>query len=336
MTTFLATLGFLVLALPAYATTDTPAPEPAADRAWLGVSLQDLDDDLREAMELPKSLAGVLVPETVPGSPAREAGLKPMDVITTIDGKRVASADEVIERVGARSPGQTVSIEVWRDGAARTFTATLGSDADRREDSAFAPRDDDRHRRRHRIVIRGQGHGYLGVRTMELNEQLAGYFGVKEGEGVLVTEVLDDSPAETAGLLAGDVLVSVDGEAVDDPESLRRALRGHDSGETVEVKLLRKGEARTLSVTLAEAEDMGMFVPRAPHAPRPPRPPHAFGWHGEDFVIPMPDLRELEMHMNSDEWKEFEKDLRREMDQLREELRELRLRLKTEEKDEGE
>lgn len=359
MTKFLAALGFLVLALPAHAkpNTESTAPEPRAERAWLGVNLQDLDDDLREAMDIPASLHGVLVPEVVPGSPARTAGLRSMDVITEIDGRRVASADDVIDRMGDLSPGKTIPLDVWRDGESKTLSVTLGSTSNRPEDDmAVSPKDDGGNPRsgrfwfhdegdkdddkgdddsphRHRIVIHQDDRGYLGVRTMELGEQLAAYFGVKEDQGVLVTEVLADSPAQKAGLEAGDVILTVDGDDVTGPGDVRRAVGRHDPGETVEVRVNRRGAERAYSVTLAEAPEVGMIAPMAP------RGPHGMGWHGEDFVIPIPDLRRFEMQVDPEDAKRFREDLRREMDELRQELRDLRLKLheKSEEgkKDQG-
>jgi hypothetical protein len=156
---------------------------------------------------------------------------------------------------------------------------------------------------------------------MELGDQLAAYFDVAADRGVLVTEVIEDSPAEKAGLQAGDVILGVAGDDVASPSDIRRAVRGHEPGETVEVRVKRRGAERLFPVTLAETSDFGMAAPVAP------RPPHAFGWHGEDFVIPIPDLENLDLQMDSEEWKRFRDELREEMDGLREELRELRLKL---------
>ena len=96
------------------------------------------------------------------------------------------------------------------------------------------------------------GGGYLGVQIQGLEGQLAGYFGAKDG-GVLVTEVIENSPAEKAGLKAGDVIISVAGEDVEDSGELVEEIRGHTPETKVELKVLRKNRSRKIKVTLGEA-----------------------------------------------------------------------------------
>jgi hypothetical protein len=96
------------------------------------------------------------------------------------------------------------------------------------------------------------GGGYLGVQIQGLEGQLADYFGAKDG-GVLVTEVIENSPAEKAGLKAGDVIISVAGEDVDDSGELVEEIRGHTPETKVELKVLRKNRSRKMKVTLGEA-----------------------------------------------------------------------------------
>ena len=104
-----------------------------------------------------------------------------------------------------------------------------------------------------------KGGGYLGVQIQGLDGQLADYFGAKDG-GVLVTEVMEDSPAEKAGIKAGDVILSVAGENVEDAGDLVEEIRGHKPESKVELKVIRKNRSRKMKVTLGEAPssfDMG-------------------------------------------------------------------------------
>lgn len=116
--------------------------------------------------------------------------------------------------------------------------------------------------RRFRFVPRAGGEGVafwfsdrsrLGVRIQSLTPQLADYFGLGDRSGVLVASVRHGSPADSAGLQAGDVLLAVDGEEVSDPGDVVRAVRTA-SGE-VEVRVLRRGEERTLTARLSDPDE---------------------------------------------------------------------------------
>ena len=116
--------------------------------------------------------------------------------------------------------------------------------------------------RRFRFAPRPDGEGAafwisdrsrLGVRIQSLTPQLADYFGLGDRTGVLVVSVRDGSPADSAGLQAGDVLLSVDGGDVSDPGDVLRAVRAA-SGD-VEMGVLRRGEERTLTARLSEPGD---------------------------------------------------------------------------------
>lgn len=98
----------------------------------------------------------------------------------------------------------------------------------------------------------GEERARLGVRVRELTPQLADYFELGDRSGVLVASVRGGSAADEAGLQAGDVLLSVDGEVVADAGDAAGAVRG-SSGE-IEIRVLRRGEERTLTANLPEEE----------------------------------------------------------------------------------
>lgn len=271
----LALVAVPQLPLPAFASD----PEPDG-QGWLGVRLQELTPDLRESLHVDRRVDGVLVSSVVDGSPAAEAGLEPEDIITEIQGTRVATVEEAVDAVRDLSPGQKVLITVNRSGRTRGLSAVLGNREEAREQGRYdrdvrrwygeapepprppqppqPPRPPRAPRPPHapHVEIHRLPGGYLGVQTFPLNEQLAAYFGVPEGQGVLVTEVMEDSPAEGAGLRAGDVILAVGEVEIDGPRDLRRAVRSHDPEETVPITVNRRGETHTFEVTLADAKDM--------------------------------------------------------------------------------
>lgn len=113
----------------------------------------------------------------------------------------------------------------------------------------------------HAIAIGGgHGHGgygkggHLGVQLTELTSELKEHFGLPDSSGVMVAKVVEDSPALAAGLVAGDIITAVDGEAVDDPAELSHAIRSRESGETVVLEAWRDGRMQQISATLAESE----------------------------------------------------------------------------------
>jgi S1-C subfamily serine protease len=100
-------------------------------------------------------------------------------------------------------------------------------------------------------------HAYLGVQPADLTPQVASTFGIDLESGVLVTVVTDGSPAGEAGVEEGDVIVSADGEEVRIVEDLLSQLREHEPGDRLELELVRDGERRTVTATLADRPDGG-------------------------------------------------------------------------------
>ncbi len=156
-----------------------------------------------------------------------------------------------------------------------------------------------------RVMVNG-GKGRLGVRIESLNDDLASALGAAGQKGVLVVEVLRGTPAEKAGLRAGDVITAVDGGAVYDGDDLVKALA--DKQGTVSLSVLRKGDRRTVEATLEG-------TPRASRE-RAGSGQLGLGRTGDRRVI----------RLRADERTDRE-ELREQLDELREQVRELRQRL---------
>lgn len=168
------------------------------------------------------------------------------------------------------------------------------------------------------MLAPGAGRGRLGVRVERLTDDLAESLGVGGDEGVLVVQVIEDTPAQRAGLRAGDVIVRVEGTTVSDPDELVRVLR--DQSGAVDIVVLRKGVRRTISATLDRAGTprARSFTP-TPNVrrferriPEPNRSPEVYRWRARDEAKSNEDLRE-ELRQ-----------LRRELEELRRELGERR------------
>ncbi len=98
--------------------------------------------------------------------------------------------------------------------------------------------------------------GWLGVRIQPVSEEVAMALGFDEGKGVMVADVTADTPAEKAGFKQGDIVLSVNGEEVETPRDLTRAIAIKAPGTEVEITLLRRGQEQTVSVTLGDRADV--------------------------------------------------------------------------------
>ena len=204
------------------------------------------------------------------------------------------------------------------------------------EDDVFVAGGDPQDRRIEKVIRKkGSPHGsyfvasraWLGVALMDLSGQLNDYFDVEDG-GALVSEVMEDSPAEAAGLKAGDVIVKIEGEEIEDTDDLHEALGGTEAEQKVKVEVLRKGDAKTFEVTLGEAPETKIlkhievlddgdntFTIRSPRVKRHlPRIEHRDG--DEDV-----------MFFHKDDSEDME-EMRQELKKLKQELKEIQKELK--------
>jgi len=210
--------------------------------AYLGVYLGSVEHiherhGLHEKTE--PTTQGAVVTEVVEGSAAESAGLLPHDVIVAVNDTPVESSRGLTEALKGYQPNDRVTLRVLRDGAEMPIQAILG------ERPAVAAKLIPRH---NKWLYAWRETPFVGVKMQELNGQLAEFFGV-EG-GILITEVVADSPAARAGLKAGDVLINWNGAIMQGPSDLTADLRDSKENDIVLATVVRKGETRDLEVTL--------------------------------------------------------------------------------------
>ncbi len=282
----------------------------AAKRPWIGVYMQDLSQDLAEAFDL-KASKGVLISSIEDGSPAATAGLKSRDIILEYDGKEVLDSEDLIDLVRESEIGQNVPVVVNREGSEMTFNVEVG---ERREPSFRSESDWGPAPYAFFDSFRRVG---IGVSMQTLSGDLGEYFGVPNGEGALITEVMKDSPAEKAGLKVGDVIVAVNGESVESPSDVSSFMRGKDRGEEVEISIIRDRNPEKVALEVDEIETYGMDNFQIPAIPNIQIPNldwdrfHNFDYHGTQ--------RENE-------------ELQHQMEKLQERLEEMKTRLESLEK----
>jgi serine protease Do len=245
---------------PAAAQRTAPAPRVVkvaefGNRSFLGVHVAEIDAERAKALNL-REEHGVEITRVEEDSPASKGGLNTGDVVLEYNGQRVEGTEQFIRMVRETPAGRQAKLLVNRKGANVTLAVTLGS----RKDHGYSggtihfPPVDLPEIRIPEIRIPDVPRAYmswrngsLGVEVESLESQLAEYFGVKSG--VLVRSVTKDSPAEKAGLKAGDVIVKVDQEKVTNPREVSSALRGAKS-KTVPLVVVRNQKETTVTVTV--------------------------------------------------------------------------------------
>jgi serine protease Do len=235
-----------------------------SESGWLGVQISDVDADKVKELKLPAE-RGVLITEVEKDSPAAKAGLKANDVVTEYNGQRIESATQFRRMVRESLSGRAAQLTVWRDGRALTLSVTLGSSRERVNHAfAFAgPREfqfkgdmfkfdmPDFKFDMPNIMVASRT-PLLGINAEDISGQLGQYFGAPDGEGILVREVNSGSPAEKAGMKAGDVITKVNGERVKSLDELREKLRAKREQRTHSVGVIRKGAEMSLNVEVEQ------------------------------------------------------------------------------------
>jgi serine protease Do len=232
--------------------------------SWLGIETQEVTAENAKELRLPAE-RGVVVAGVTKDSPAAKAGLKEKDVITEVNGQHVEGAAQFRRMIHEIPAGRAAQLTVWRDGRAQTLSATLGK-AEERHDKwmgatpgTFAFRMPEVQIPEMPSMDLGEGMGMvmagrprLGIDAEDIGGQLGSFFGAPDGEGILVRSVNSASPAEKAGMKAGDVITSFNGERVRSLGELRQKLGSQNDAKTVKIGVLRNRSEVTLSVELPE------------------------------------------------------------------------------------
>lgn len=211
--------------------------------AFLGVTMQELTEELQKGLDSQAKDGGVLISSVVDGSAADEAGIEEGDVIVEFDGKKVDSPEALRELIAEKKPGDKVKVKVVREGKSKNVDVALGDWEDQSPLAFFGDGNRFEVAVPNREDIRGmlanlQG-PRLGVSVHEMNKDLSSYFGVKEDEGLLVLDVEDETTAADAGVKSGDVILEVGKEEVKDVGDIRDALENLDEGDKVAITVMR-------------------------------------------------------------------------------------------------
>lgn len=183
---------------------------------------------------------GVYVAGVHEDSPALAAGLNTKDQIIKINDSDINSYRDLKLALKDKAPGESITITYVRDGQTSSTNLILGE----RSQTRIA----ERIMRHHKAAIVMEDRAYIGIHPEFVDEDLAAFFGV--GSGVLVKKVLEDTPAATAGLRAGDVIIGWNGQNLENEKSLSAYLSDAKKGDVVDLEVVRKGDQMNFSITL--------------------------------------------------------------------------------------
>lgn len=233
-------------------------------RGYLGVAIQDLRPAQAKEMKLGIK-TGALVTEVVDESPAAEAGIMENDVIVEFNKTTIDEASELTRAVRAVEPGVKTTVTVVRKDQKKTLAVTVGTlpvppALGRLREVPIPPVN---------VNVFSSLNSVNGLTLMDLNPQLAEYFGAPAGKGVLVEQVQKRSAAKEAGFKAGDVILKVGDEDIAEPGDVHGALADMKEGDSVAVAVLRRGTPLTLRMEVDGAPEAGFFyrhgMPAVPH-----------------------------------------------------------------------
>jgi serine protease Do len=245
---------------------------------YLGISGVTLSSTMAKEMGLTADQRGILVETVTAGSPAEKAGLKASekqvqidgqdfnvggDVITAVDGQPLKRFDDLVSYLFASTTvGQTIKLDVLRNGKAQTLDLTLAARPASSEQASVQQPSQSQPKN-------SSGKPWLGIQGMDMNKDIANAMNLDQNQsGVLVTAVQSGSPADDAGLLGsdqsvtignqsvmvgGDIITAFNGQPINNLAELKAALAKAAPDDQVELGVLRGGQLGTVTVTLGSA-----------------------------------------------------------------------------------
>ncbi len=234
-------LGFAVPINIARQVSDQLMAQGRVSRSWLGIEIVSLQDNEEARQDFPGLTAGVIVRNIEPGTPASDSELRAGDVILKVDGKPIARSRDLQREILSKKIGQTVQLELWRNGQTTTIALRTGEQpekllraSNRRDPGQFPPP---------RTVPQARKNTPGGIHGLVL-ENVGASASVP---GVRVAEVEPDSAAAVAGLVSGDIITEAAGKAVRNRAELEAVLSETDLSRGVMFLLERNGQ-RTFKI----------------------------------------------------------------------------------------
>ncbi len=203
-------------------------------RGFLGVTVQDLTPELASSFGSDEA-RGAVIADVNEGSPAGKAGVLPGDIVIGLDDMLIRDSGMLRNEIALRKPGSNVELEIIRNGGRRTLTVSLGT----------------------RPALSGAGDAAiatpatdLGISVEPMTRTAAKQLGVDITRGVLIRRVTPASPAALVGLEAGQVILEVDRQPVNDPAAFHKAVAADRTLKQVLLRVLDQRGSRYIVVPM--------------------------------------------------------------------------------------
>lgn len=206
--------------------TDDLINDGKVTRGWLGVSIQDIDDNMAKALKLDDK-QGAIISEVFEDSPAEKSGLLPHDIIITVDGKSVSNSSSLKNMVSSGRPNDKVKLIIMREGKTKKITLTLGT----------RPNQDD--------LLAGNFRG-------KSNYDVLGFI-VKENENgdIEIIDVDKKSNARKQNIRAGDIIKAIGSNEISTQRKYKHTIKTYKTGDVVMLRILRNGNARYIAYEIS-------------------------------------------------------------------------------------
>lgn len=206
-------------------------------RGRIGVQIGEVSKDVAQASGL-DSAAGAMVSRVVPDGPAEQAGIEPGDIILEFDGKKIEKWSDLPRVVGSTAPGTKAKMNVWRKGKPVTLSITVGETPSTEPVAAASPAPE----------AKAPGETALGITVVSLTDEEMKALRINHGVKVVAVEGV----GQTAGLTAGDVILTVDNTDVSSPKQFVELARKAEAGKPLGMMVQRNGQAQWLLVRPAK------------------------------------------------------------------------------------
>ena len=206
-------------------------------RGWLGVMIQPVTPELAAQFKLDRPI-GALIGEVSPNSPADKAGIKAGDVIVEFNGKEISQVNSLPNLVAQTPVGSRAEVTLYRKGTKKTLPVIIAK-LDEEQQNATRERSEE-----------SSSAKQLGLAVQDLTPEIASSLGITDKSGVLITDVVQGSPAADAGLRRGDLILEINQEAVRDVKSFLRAVKGIKGKAMIALFVKREGHTRYVGLKL--------------------------------------------------------------------------------------